>query len=113
MTTTNHIGEDAANGAMGEREAFEIEWKHAGWGDADTKNQCFHFWQARAALTAEKVAGPVGATQEGYAFRCDGKLWVVTDPVVAMKWQAQGFEVTPVNAPQPSQPAQSGEGTES
>jgi hypothetical protein len=35
-----------------ERVAFEAEWKRSGWGDADTKNQCFHFWQARAASTS-------------------------------------------------------------
>jgi hypothetical protein len=33
---------------------------------------------------------------DAYAFKCDGRLWVVTDPAVAMRWQAQGFEVTPV-----------------
>jgi hypothetical protein len=39
-----------------ERVAFEAEWKRSGWGDADTKNQCFHFWQARAASTSANVA---------------------------------------------------------
>jgi hypothetical protein len=38
-----------------ERVAFEAEWKRSGWGDADTKNQCFHFWQARAASTSANV----------------------------------------------------------
>lgn len=32
----------------------------------------------------------------GWAFKCDGQLWVVTDSDVAAKWQKQGFEVTPV-----------------
>lgn len=73
MTTTN-IGDDAANGAMGEREAFERELVKRIPGaqlqlrDADdefrpgeyehaTREFAWSMWQARAALTAEKVAG--------------------------------------------------------
>lgn len=47
---------------------------------------------SKPAATEEQEA------TEGYAFRSDGKLWVVTDAVVAMKWQEQGFQVTPVQA---------------
>jgi hypothetical protein len=63
MTTTNHtspIGEDAANGAVGEREAFEL-W-HADpqrkvyVGD---KASAYKGWQAHAARTAEPVATTV------------------------------------------------------
>jgi hypothetical protein len=43
-------------------------------------------------------ADQADAPTEGYAFKCDGKLWVVTDPAVAMKWQDQGFLVTAVDA---------------
>jgi hypothetical protein len=65
-------GESASgNGAIGEREAFEAEWKRAGWGDADTKKQCFHFWQARAALIAEKVAAQTTINDEGLSPRPD------------------------------------------
>jgi hypothetical protein len=49
-----------------ERVAFEAEWKRSGWGDADTKNQCFHFWQARAASTSANVAQ--GAEALGWAW---------------------------------------------
>jgi hypothetical protein len=76
MTTTNHTspsGEDAANGAIGEREAFERELVKRIPGaqlqlrDADdefrpgeyehaTHEFAWRMWQARAALTAEKVA---------------------------------------------------------
>ena len=58
MTTTNNtspIGEDAANGAIGEREAFDQWFKTRGvW----PRLTYLEVWQAsRAALTAEKVAG--------------------------------------------------------
>ena len=52
------------------------------------------------------AAAPAQSGEPGYAFRSDGKLWVVTDPDVAAKWREQGFEVTPVAAPQPAQPPQ-------
>ncbi|WP_250507635.1 hypothetical protein [Caballeronia sp. GAFFF3] len=49
------------------------------------------------------AAPPAPSVAEtGYAFRCDGRLWVVTDPEVAEKWKAQGFEITPVTAYAPS-----------
>jgi hypothetical protein len=61
-----HIGEDAANGAMGEREAFEAWAKSKGLKFtchsahdyySPHEVQCYYeVWQARAALTAEKVA---------------------------------------------------------
>ncbi|MDP9651680.1 hypothetical protein [Paraburkholderia caledonica] len=52
----------------------------------------------RADTSASALARDEASVQDGYAFRSDGKLWVVTDPDVAMKWQEQGFEVTPVTA---------------
>jgi len=57
MTTTNHTspcGEDAANVAIGEREAFDQWFKTRGvW----PRLTYLEIWQAsRAALTAEKVA---------------------------------------------------------
>ncbi len=66
-----------------------------------------------AASTSANVApaATVQAGEAGYAFRCDGKLWVVTDPEVAAKWKASGFEMTPVFAPQSSQPVETGEAT--
>jgi hypothetical protein len=58
-----------------------------------------------AADNAPQAPSAGSEAEEGYAFKCDGKLWVVTDPDVAMKWQSQGFVVTPVvaaNAQSPS-----------
>lgn len=117
------IGEDAANGAMGEREAFEawaktsdgncndrdLERRH----DGDYRNMLvqrdWEVWQARAALTAEKVTGQA----------VDAKR--MTE--IARKWMKKGSGASPefywgdfydcvreiIAAPQPSQPAQSGE----
>jgi hypothetical protein len=51
-----------------------------------------------AADNAPQAPSAGSVAEEGYAFKCDGKLWVVTDPDVAMKWQSQGFVVTPVVA---------------
>jgi hypothetical protein len=70
MNTTNHTspsGEDAANGAMGEREAFEAWWDADGrFGFERTgKDSARSLWDeflrvtGRAALTAEKVAAQV------------------------------------------------------
>ncbi|MFM0101952.1 hypothetical protein PQR01_00190 [Paraburkholderia rhynchosiae] len=56
---------------------------------------CDPIWPGYAAPLDKEASKP--AATEGYAFRSDGKLWVVTDPVVAMKWQEQGFQVTPVH----------------
>jgi hypothetical protein len=84
MNTTNHTsptGEDAANGAMGEREAFEAalakisphrengydltlsgpNFSGENYADEDIQTQ-WEVWQARAALTAEKVAGQAEPT---------------------------------------------------
>jgi hypothetical protein len=74
MNTTNHTspsGEDPANGAIGEREAFEAWYlhdmphetyllkrshRHPDMYDDDSVEDAWTAWQARAALTAEKVA---------------------------------------------------------
>jgi hypothetical protein len=50
---------------------------------------------------------PREAQPDGYAFRCGGRLWVVTDPEVAMRWQSQGFEITPVASPTPERAQES------
>lgn len=63
--------------------------------------------QASRIAASLPPAAPAQSGEAGYALRCDGKLWVVTDPEVAAKWKAQGFEVTPVAAPQPAQTEQS------
>jgi hypothetical protein len=73
-------GEDAANGAIGEREAFEHWCKtHCGLCDRDLHqtiagayrsgyvDDMWDGWQARAALTAEKVAGQDPVAR---CFRC-------------------------------------------
>jgi hypothetical protein len=90
MNTTNHTspsGEDAANGAIGEREAFE-HWitTEGGYDPVDmvthqdgevyvlaAVHEAWEAWQGRAALTAEKVAGqePVG-----FRTRMPGFGWV-------------------------------------
>lgn len=57
------------------------------------------------ALADFYAAAPAQSGEQGWAFKCEGKLWVVTDPGITAKWKAQGFEVTPVAAPQPSQTA--------
>lgn len=55
--TQSPIGEDAANGAIGERpideeDAFQDWWKTR----KGQETNAYHGWMARAALTAEKVA---------------------------------------------------------
>jgi len=84
MTTTNHTspsGEDAANGAIGEREAFEAYMTRKGYvckthmgayvaGDVASK---WDVWQARAALTAEKVAAdPFQSRVQPWMLECFG-----------------------------------------
>ena len=59
---------------------------------------CLYILEFARALLARRPAAIDKEAVEGYAFRSDGKLWIVTDPVVAMKWQEQGFQVTPVHA---------------
>jgi hypothetical protein len=51
------IGEDAANGAIGERPIDEEDAFQDWWKTRKGKNtNAYHGWMARAALTAEKVA---------------------------------------------------------
>lgn len=76
----NPIGEDAANGAIGEREAFE-NCLNAGTFDVDRVSDFHDFeieaawrgWQARAALTAEKVAAePFQSRVQPWMLECFG-----------------------------------------
>jgi hypothetical protein len=95
MTTTNHTspsGEDAANGAVGEREAFEALMRMRGEdylyrrdepgcerrGDycRQSVQDQWEVWQARAALTAEKVAAePVATCADGCQYSKDVGMW--------------------------------------
>ena len=89
MNTTNHTSpsdEDAANGAIGEREAFDADDAHAVWHewlqmrgtDIDFKSQraaieLVRYAMNRAALTAEKVAAEPVAEVTNYR-DADGDL---------------------------------------
>ena len=92
-----------------EREAFRSWWCSSSHRTKYTIDHPAYLaaeeaWYARAAPPAPSVA------DTGFAFRCDGRLWVVTDPEVAEKWKAQGFEVTPVVAPSVADAAGASEG---
>jgi hypothetical protein len=129
MNTTNHTspsGEDAANGAIGEREAFE-HWitTEGGYDPVDmvthqdgevyvlaAVHEAWEAWQGRAALTAEKVAGqePVG-----FRTRMPGFGWVpwLTDDQATIQKAIKdahdhGSEGEALYAA-PQQPAQSAE----
>jgi hypothetical protein len=51
-----------------------------------------HGWEAGKAAAQRHTSDK----QEAWAFRSDGQLWVVRSRAVAMRWQEQGFEITPV-----------------
>jgi len=49
---------------------------------------------APAASSGESLRAP----HAGWAFRCNGQMWVVHDPEIAEKWAKQGFTVVPVES---------------
>jgi hypothetical protein len=111
---TRHIGEDAANGAMGEREAFERYYfgrTYAGTWNAvrdgeyviERVSDAWRAWQARAALPAEKVAAEPVAWMT-----TDGRIATDETKNDAMANSSKAAFCIPLFAA-PQQPAQSAE----
>jgi hypothetical protein len=110
MTTTNHTspsGEDAANGAIGERPIDEEDAFQDWWKTRKGKNtNAYHGWMARAALTAERdeattVYNPVYVREQfsDYQSQIDGlkeELATVRATLTAEKVAAQDQSWLPV-----------------
>jgi hypothetical protein len=105
--TQSPIGEDAANVAIGEREAFEAWCKENavdGLTDYKTYMKCERAWidsqiYTRAALTAEKVAA------EPVAWRWEVEVLGVKTWQYASHWSTGPKDAQPLYvAPQPVQP---------